>query len=115
MVRDLNGIASVFLTDFARDAAVVVREGGANRFGTGTLVRSGEPAAPPILKDSLLALPAPRGNSRIIGGDDILAAATIQLFGGNLGQRALTEAREAVHTTSAAAPPVSSTALAEPG
>jgi histone H3/H4 len=113
MVRDLNGIASVFLTDLARDAAMVVRRGGAKRFGTGTLVMSGEPAAPPFLKDSLRALPARRADSRTIGRDDILAATTIQLFGGNLRQRALTEAREAAQNTSAAAPPVSSTALAE--
>ncbi|MEU5227275.1 hypothetical protein AB0G55_32405 [Streptomyces toyocaensis] len=31
MVRDLDGIASVFLTDLARDAAMVVREGGERR------------------------------------------------------------------------------------
>lgn len=47
MVRDLDGIASVFLTDLARDAAMVVREGGIKRFGTVTLVMPGEPAPPP--------------------------------------------------------------------
>lgn len=31
MVRDLDGIASVFLTDLARDAVMVVRQGGARR------------------------------------------------------------------------------------
>ncbi|MFG2364604.1 hypothetical protein ACGFY3_23645 [Streptomyces mirabilis] len=101
MVRDLDGIASVFLTDLARDAAMVVREGGVKRFGTVTLVMSGEPAPPPFLKDSLRAPSARRGDGRTIGRDDILAATTIQLFGGNLRQRALTEAREATQNTSA--------------
>ncbi|WP_405475971.1 hypothetical protein [Streptomyces sp. NBC_00009] len=101
MVRDLNGIASVFLTDLAQEAAMVVREGGAKRFGTVTLVTSGEPAPPPFLKDSLRALSARRGHGRTIGRDDILAATTNQLFGGNLRQRALTEAREATQNTSA--------------
>ncbi|WP_327699098.1 hypothetical protein [Streptomyces sp. NBC_00459] len=96
MVRDLDGIASVFLTDLARDAAMVVREGGVKRFATVTLVMSGEPAPPPFLKDSLRALPA----RSTIGRDDILAATTMQLFGGNLRQRALTEAREATQNTS---------------
>ncbi|MFC9926780.1 hypothetical protein [Streptomyces sp. NPDC127190] len=59
MVRDLDGIASVFLTDLARDAASTRR-----------------------------------GHGRTIGRDDILAALTIQLFGGNLRQRALTAARQ---------------------
>ncbi|WP_326754311.1 hypothetical protein OH738_15815 [Streptomyces hirsutus] len=101
MVRDLDGIASVFLTDLARDAAMVVREGGVRRFGTVTLVMPGEPAPPPLLKDPLLTLSTRRGNGRTIGRDDILAATTIQLFGGNLRQRALTEAREATQNTSA--------------
>ncbi|MFE7713276.1 hypothetical protein ACFU6I_47940 [Streptomyces sp. NPDC057486] len=101
MVRDLNGIASVFLTDLAQDATMVVREGGVKRFGTVTLVMSGEPAPPPFLKDSLQAPSARRGDGRTIGRDDILAATTIQLFGGNLRQRALTEAREATQNTSA--------------
>ncbi|WP_455569153.1 hypothetical protein [Streptomyces iakyrus] len=101
MVRDLNGIASVFLTDLARDAAMVVREGGAKRFDTGTSVMSIEPAAPPFLKGSLRALPARRADSRTIGRDDILAATTIQLFGGSLRQRTLTEAGEAAQDTSA--------------
>ncbi|MFJ8053172.1 hypothetical protein [Streptomyces luteogriseus] len=100
MVRDLDGIASVFLTDLARDAAMVVRDGGVKRFGRGTAVMSGEPASPPFLKDSLRALSARRGDGRTIGRDDILAATTMQLFGGNLRQRALTEAREATQNTS---------------
>lgn len=101
MVRDLDGIASVFLTDLARDAAMVVREGGVKRFGTVTEVTSGEPAPPSFLKDSLRALSGRRGDGRTIGRDDILAATTMQLFGGNLRQRALTEAREATQSTSA--------------
>ncbi|MFJ8646012.1 hypothetical protein ACIRNI_07790 [Streptomyces sp. NPDC093546] len=101
MVRDLDGIASAFLTDLARDAAMVVREGGVKRFGTVTLVMPGDPAPPPFPKDSFRALPTRRGDKRTIGRDDILAATTIQLFGGDLRQRALTEAREATRNTSA--------------
>ncbi|WP_055629842.1 hypothetical protein [Streptomyces hirsutus] len=101
MVRDLDGIASVFLTDLARDAAMVVREGGVKRFGTVTLAMPGEPAPPPLLKDPLLALSTRRGDGRTIGREDILAATTMQLFGGNLRQRALTEARAATQNTSA--------------
>ncbi|MFF7380807.1 hypothetical protein ACFY96_36900 [Streptomyces massasporeus] len=101
MVRDLDGIASVFLTDLARDAAMVVREGGVKRFGTVTLVTSDEPAPPPFLNDFLRSLSERSGDGRTIGRDDILAATTIQLFGGNLRQRALTEAREATRNTSA--------------
>ncbi|PKW12151.1 hypothetical protein SAMN05428944_0608 [Streptomyces sp. 1222.5] len=98
LVRDLDGIASVFLTDLARDAARVVREGGVRRVGTVTLVMSGEPAPPPSLKDSFRAPAARREDGRTIGRDDVLAATTIQLFGGNLRQRALTEAREATQS-----------------
>ncbi|MEY2242256.1 hypothetical protein AB8A21_04750 [Streptomyces sp. BF23-18] len=101
LVRDLDGIASVFLTDLARDAAMVVRERGVNRFGTVTLVMSGEAAPPPVLKDSLRTLSVRRGEGRTIGRDDILAATAVQLFGGTLRQRALTEAREATQNTSA--------------
>ncbi|MFA3874797.1 hypothetical protein ABS735_14050 [Streptomyces sp. MMCC 100] len=101
MVRDLDGIASVFLTDLARDAAMVVREGGAKGFGTVTLVTSDEPSPPPVLKASHRALPTRSGDGRTIGRDDILAATRIQLSGGNLRQRALTEAREATRNTSA--------------
>lgn len=61
MVRDLDGIASVFLTDLSRDAAMVVREGGVKRFGTVTLVTPGEPAPLPPLKDSLPAPSARKG------------------------------------------------------
>ncbi|MFD5813035.1 hypothetical protein [Streptomyces sp. NPDC127038] len=67
MGRDLDGIASVFLTDLARDAAGSAR----------------------------------RNDGRTVGRGDILAAATIQLFGGDLRQRALTEARAATHHTPA--------------
>ncbi|MEW2051081.1 hypothetical protein [Streptomyces sp. NPDC005476] len=101
MVRDLNGIASVFLTDLARDAVMVVREGGVKRFGTLTPVMSSEPAPPPLLKGSLHTLSVRRGDGRTIGRDDILAATTLQLFGGNLRQRALTHAHETPQNTSA--------------
>lgn len=100
MVRDLGGIASAFLTDLARDAAMVVREGGVQRFGTVTLVMPGEPAPQQRLEDSLRDPSVRRGDRRTIGRDDILAAVTMQLFGG-LRQRALTEAREATRNTSA--------------
>ncbi|MFJ8766737.1 hypothetical protein [Streptomyces clavifer] len=101
MVRDLDGIASVFLTDLARDAVTVVREGGVKRSGTVTLAMPGEPAPPPFLKAPLPTLSARREDGRTIGRDAILAATTIQLFGGHLRQRALTEAREATQDTSA--------------
>jgi histone H3/H4 len=101
MVRDLDGIASVFLTDLARDAAMVVREGGVKRFGTVTPVGSGESAPPPLLKDPLWVPSTRRGDGRTIRGDDILTATTMQLFGGDLRQRALTKAREATQNTSA--------------
>ncbi|MGW2826237.1 hypothetical protein ACWC24_35410 [Streptomyces sp. NPDC001443] len=101
MVRDLDGIASVFLTDLARDAATVVRESGVGRFGTVAPLLSGEPAPLPFLKDSPRALSTRRGDRRTIGRDDILAATTIQLFGGDLRQRALTEAREATQRAAA--------------
>ncbi|MFE1443227.1 hypothetical protein [Streptomyces sp. NPDC058739] len=94
MVRDLDGIASVFLTDLARDAAMVAREGGVNRFGTVTLVMPGEPAPPPFFDDSSQAPSVRRGDRRTVGRDDILAATTIQLCDGSLRQRALREARE---------------------
>lgn len=97
VVRDLDGIASVFLADLARDAAMVVREGGVKRFGSVTLVLPGEPTPPPSLPldDSLRALSTRTGDGRTIGRDDILAATTIRLFPGSLGERALTEARAA--------------------
>ncbi|MFB7540146.1 hypothetical protein ACFC0N_09650 [Streptomyces zaomyceticus] len=98
MIRDLDGIASVFLTDLARDAAMVVREGGIKRFGTVTLVMPGEPALPPVPKDSFRAPSVRTGDSRTIGRDDILAATTMQLFG-DVRQRALTEAHEATRHT----------------
>ncbi|MEU9644339.1 hypothetical protein [Streptomyces sp. NPDC048188] len=92
MVRDLDGIASVFLTDLARSAAMVVREGGVRRFGEVTLGEPEEAAPRPFPKDSLPVLSTRTGDRRTIGGDDVLAATTIQLFGG-IRQRALTEAR----------------------
>ncbi len=101
MVRDLDGIASVFLTDLARDAAMVVREGGVRRFGTVTPVTPGEPGPPPFLEEYPRVPSAHRVGGRTIGRDDVLAATTIQLFGGDLRQRALTEAREATRNTSA--------------
>ncbi|WP_431946886.1 hypothetical protein [Actinacidiphila sp. bgisy167] len=101
MVRDLDGIASVFLTDLARDAAMVVREGGVRRFGTVTLAMPGEPAPSPFLTDSHRALATRSGDGRTIGRDDVLAATGMQLFGGDIRQRALTAAREATQSTSA--------------
>ncbi|MEU5287238.1 hypothetical protein AB0G97_25010 [Streptomyces sp. NPDC020755] len=95
MVRDLDGIASTFLTDLARDAATIVREGAGNRFGTVTLAESDESAPPPLLMDPLRTPSARRGDTRTIGRDAVLAAATVQLFGCNLRQRALTEAHRA--------------------
>ncbi|MFJ6072315.1 hypothetical protein ACIQFU_15955 [Streptomyces sp. NPDC093065] len=94
MVRDLDGIASMFLTNLARDAATIVREGGAKRLGTVTLAMAGEPSSPPFPKDSLGALSTRRGDGRTIGREDVLAATTMRLSGGSLGRRALTEARE---------------------
>ncbi|MER6167987.1 hypothetical protein [Streptomyces violaceorubidus] len=94
MVRDLDGIASVFLTDLARSAAVVVREGGVKRFGTVVLGTPDEAAALPFPKDVLGALSTRTGDRRTVGRDDVLAATTTVLFG-DLRQRALTEARTA--------------------
>ena len=99
MVRDLDGIASFFLTGLARNAAMVVREGGVKRFGSVTLVTSDEAAPPPFPKDLVGALSTRTGDGRTIGRDDVLAATTMQLFGG-VGRRALTEAREAARNTS---------------
>lgn len=100
MVRDLDGIASVFLTDLARDAAMVVREDGAKRFGTVALVTPDEPAPPLPLKD-FPQVPSTRGrDGRTIDRDDVLAATRIQLFG-SIRQRALTAAREATRNTQA--------------
>ncbi|GLW49416.1 hypothetical protein Stsp02_50770 [Streptomyces sp. NBRC 14336] len=94
MVRDLDGIASAFLTDLARDAAMVVREGGVKRFGTVSMTLPGEPDPAPPLKDPLLALSTRKEDARTIGRDDVLAATSMQLFG-SLRERAMTEAREA--------------------
>lgn len=82
------------------DAAQVVREGGVKRFGTVSLVVPGEPAPAPLLKDPLLALSTRHGDGRTVGGDDVLAAVTMQLFG-DLRQRAITEAAEMTRKTSA--------------
>ncbi|WP_238696896.1 hypothetical protein ACGH52_17570 [Streptomyces sp. BBFR25] len=92
MVRDLDGIASVFLTDLARNAAMIVREGGVKRFGTVTLETPDEPAAPPFPKDSLGALATRGGDRRTVDRDDVLAATRMLLFGGGLRRRALAEA-----------------------
>ncbi|OWA05215.1 hypothetical protein B9W62_21375 [Streptomyces sp. CS113] len=92
VVRDLDGIASVFLTDLARGAAVVVREGGVKRFGTVVLGTPDEAAAPPFPKDVLGALSTRTGDRRTVARDDVLAATTTVLFG-DLRQRALTGAR----------------------
>ncbi|MCX5398924.1 hypothetical protein [Streptomyces sp. NBC_00102] len=99
MVRDLDGIASVFLTDLARDAAMVVREGGLKRFGTVTLAAHGELTDPPVpsVPKPVAALSTRTGDGRTIGRDDVLAATMIQLFGG-VRQRALAAAREATRT-----------------
>ncbi|MEU3794896.1 hypothetical protein AB0F07_34745 [Streptomyces fructofermentans] len=104
MVRDLDGIASVFLTDLARDAAMVVREGGVRRFGTVTALLPGQPAPLPVPEGALRALSARRGDGRTIGRDDVLAATAMQLFGGDLRRRALTEAREETRHTRAGVP-----------
>ncbi|MGW0909561.1 hypothetical protein [Streptomyces sp. NPDC002853] len=100
MVRDLDGLASVFLTDLARDAAMVVREGGIKRFGAVTLTMPGEPTdTRPSVPESVLPQPTRRGDSRTIDRDDVLAATTIQLFG-EVRQQALAAAREATETGS---------------
>ncbi|MGW2838495.1 hypothetical protein ACWCWD_11935 [Streptomyces sp. NPDC001493] len=100
MVRELDGVASVFLTDLARDAAMVVREGGIKRFGTVTLLMPGElsdPLPAPEPDPASLALSTRTGDGRTIGRDDVLAATMIQLFGG-VRQRAVAAAREATET-----------------
>ncbi|MFJ3639726.1 hypothetical protein ACIPRD_08235 [Streptomyces sp. NPDC090108] len=101
MVRDLDGIASVFLTDLARDAAMAVREAGVRRYGAVTAVISDEPVPPPPLEDPLRARSTRGGGRRTIGRTDVLTATTIQLFGGQIRQLALTEAREAIRNISA--------------
>lgn len=68
MVRDLDGIASVFLTALARDAAKVVREGGVKRFGTVSLVLPGEPAPAPLLKDPSSPCPPAAGTGGLLAG-----------------------------------------------
>lgn len=100
MVRDLDGIASVFMSDLARDAAMVVREGGVKRFGSVSLVTPGEPDPAPLLKDPRPAVSTRRGDRRTVGEADVLAAVTMQLFG-DISQRALSEVRRAARSTSA--------------
>ncbi|MER5778352.1 hypothetical protein ABT144_29470 [Streptomyces sp. NPDC002039] len=100
LVRDLDGLASNFLTDLARDAVMIVREGGVKRYGTVTPALPGEPTPPPFLKESIPALYSRTGDARTVGRDDILAATTMQLFG-DIRQQALTEAHEATRHTSA--------------
>lgn len=102
MVRDLDGIASVFLTDLARDAVMVVREDGVRRFGTVAPVTPGEPGPPPLplLDESLRALSVRSGAKRTVGRDDVMAATRMRLFV-DIRQRALSEAREATRNTSA--------------
>lgn len=100
MVRDLDGIASAFLTDLARDAAMVVREGGVTRYGTVAVVIPGEPSPPPPFKDSPRGPSARSGDAWTISRDDILAATTMQLFG-DLRQRTLAEAHEATQPAAA--------------
>ncbi|MFF0778361.1 hypothetical protein [Streptomyces sp. NPDC003720] len=51
-------------------------------------------------KDPVLALSTRNGERRTVGGDDVLAAVTVQLFG-DLGQRASTEAAEMTRNMSA--------------
>ncbi|MFB7277333.1 hypothetical protein ACFCZV_09505 [Streptomyces hydrogenans] len=91
MVRDLDGIASAFLTDLARDAAMVVREGGVKRFGSVTLAIPGEPVTPSPVDDSLRSFSVRSGAKRTIDRNDVLAATTIQLFG-DIRRRALAHA-----------------------
>lgn len=99
LVRDLDGLASNFLTDLAIDAVMVVREGGVKRYGGVTLVLPGEPTPPPFSKESIPALYSRTGDARTVGRDDTLGATTIQLFG-DIRQQALAEAHEATRTTS---------------
>ncbi|MCZ4120298.1 hypothetical protein [Streptomyces sp. H39-S7] len=100
MVRDLDGLASVFLTDLARDAAVVVRERGIKRFGTIPLMTPGKPVdTRPSVPESVLAQSTRTGGGRTIDRDDVLAATRIQLFG-EVRQRALAAAREVTETRS---------------
>ncbi|MEU5665801.1 hypothetical protein [Streptomyces longwoodensis] len=100
MVRDLDGIASVFLTDLARDAARVVREGGVERWGTVSPVAPGEPALASLIGDPLLAVSTRHGRGRTVGGHDVLAAVSMHLFG-DLGRRAISEAADMARNMSA--------------
>ncbi|MFI6137737.1 hypothetical protein ACIBCC_06070 [Streptomyces griseus] len=67
-----------------------------------TLAGAHEPAPPPPLMDPPRPPSARGGDRRTIRKDDVLTAATFQLFGGNLRHQALTEAHRATETTSTA-------------
>ncbi|MEU1085353.1 hypothetical protein ACFYPN_10655 [Streptomyces sp. NPDC005576] len=100
MVRELDGVASVFLTDLARDAAAVgvARKGGTHRFGTVVPVNPGGLTDPRPSEPESVPAPATRTRAgRTIDRDDVLAATGIQLFG-DIRQRALAAAREATAT-----------------
>ncbi|MZD04015.1 hypothetical protein GTW43_02805 [Streptomyces sp. SID5785] len=101
MTRDLNGIASAFLTDLAGSAAMVVREGGIKRFGYVTLGTPEAADPTPSLTDPPPAAQfAHRTAGPVVGAEDILAAVTMQLFG-DIREQALIEARQASGTPSA--------------
>ncbi|WP_245726763.1 hypothetical protein [Streptomyces longwoodensis] len=100
MVRDLDGITSVFLTGLGRHAARVVREGRVERWGTVSPVAPGEPAPASLIGDPLLAVSTRHGDGRTVGGLDVLAAVSMHLFG-DLRQRAITEAADMTRNTSA--------------
>ncbi|QNS02644.1 hypothetical protein [Streptomyces xanthii] len=94
LVRDLDGIASVFLMDLARDAAMVVREGGVKRFGEVILVMPGQTPPPPSVQGPHDP-PTRSGDRRTVGGEDVLSATAMQLFG-NIRERALAAAQEVI-------------------
>ncbi|MGA5125491.1 hypothetical protein ACPCAG_19620 [Streptomyces pseudogriseolus] len=102
MVRELDGIAGVFVAGLARGAAMVVREGGVQRFGSVILTMPGEPAPALSPEEPLRAASAREGDRRTIGTRDVLDATTFQLFGSTIRQRALTEARQAAHAYASA-------------
>lgn len=101
IVRELVGFASVFMMRLARSAAMVVRDGGIRRYGTVILTMPGEPLPPPSQEDPLRGAPPREGDRRTVGGNDVLDATRIELFG-DIRQRALTEAREAEQTHASA-------------
>ncbi|MGV9875021.1 hypothetical protein ACWDUG_20175 [Streptomyces cellulosae] len=101
MVRELVGVASVFMMRLARSAAMVVRDGGIRRYGTVILTMPGEPLPPSSQENPLRGAPPREGERRTVGGNDVLDATKIELFG-DIRQRALTEAREAEQTHASA-------------